>query len=231
MPPAGPTILVIDDEAPIRRLLRVSLTSGRYRFIEAETGQDGLAQAAVKNPDLIMLDLDLPDLDGIVVIERLREWATTPIIVVSGRVGERDKVRALDAGANDFVTKPFHVGELLARVRVALRCAQGTNRADARFAARDLTVDFDRRQVVMRGKDVHLTPIEFRLLATLIKYAGRVMTHAQLLNEVRGPSSGDQTQYLRVYMAQLRQKLELDSSHPEYLLTEPGVGYRLRLDD
>ncbi len=224
-------ILVIDDEAPMRRLLRVALTSNHYRFLEAETGYEGLAQATTKNPDLIMLDLGLPDLDGVVVTERLREWASTPIIVVSARGGEQDQVRALDAGANDFVTKPFHMGELMARVRVALRSWQGTGRAAACFAVGELTIDFARRRIVMRGKDVHLTPTEFRLLTVLVKDAGRVVTHSQLLREVWGPTAADQTQYLRVYVAQLRHKLERDSTRPEYVLTEPGVGYRFRFDD
>jgi len=228
---AGPLILVVEDEAPMRRFLRVSLTSNGYRLVESETGQDALAQAAARNPDLILLDLGLPDQDGLTVTERLREWATAPIIVISARGQEEDKIKALDAGADDYVTKPFGVGELLARIRVALRHKAISGTGGSQFTAGDLNVDLGRRQVLVRDKEVHLTPIEYKLLTTLIKHAGHVVTHRQLLREACGPNSSNQTQYLRVYMGQLRHKLEENPSRPAYLLTEPGVGYRIRPRD
>jgi two-component system, OmpR family, KDP operon response regulator KdpE len=224
----GPLILVIEDEPQMRRFLRVSLPNNGYRVFEAETGRDGVAQAAARNPDLILLDLGLPDQDGVEVTGRLREWAKTPIIVISARGQEDDKIRALDAGADDYLTKPFGMGELLARIRVALRHAARTSAGESHFQTGGLKVDLAQRQVLVRGQEVHLTPIEYKLLATLIKHAGGVMTHRQLLREVWGPGSSDQVQYLRVYMAQLRHKLEENPSRPEYLLTEPGVGYRLK---
>ncbi|HEY6729064.1 MAG TPA: response regulator [Polyangiaceae bacterium] len=223
-----PLILLIEDEAPMRRFLRVSLTAHDYQLVEAKTGKDGLAQAAARNPDLILLDLGLPDLDGFAVTEQLRGWAKLPIIVLSARGQEDDKVRALDAGADDYLTKPFGVGELFARLRVALRHAAATASGESTFSVDNLRVDLARRQVFANGAEVHLTPIEYKLLVTLIKHAGKVVTHRQLLREVWGPNSSDKTQYLRVYMAQLRHKLEQDPSRPVYLTTEPGVGYRLR---
>jgi len=223
-----PVILVIEDEAQMRRFLRASLTHSGYQLIEAETAEQGLVQAAARNPDLVLLDLGLPDLDGLVVTERLRQWTQTPIIVISARGQEPDKIKALDAGADDYLTKPFGVGELLARIRVALRHAAKTDEGEAQFSLGDLKVDLVRRQVLLRDVEVHLTPNEYRLLTTLIKHAGRVLTHRQLLREVWGPNASEQTQYLRVYMGQLRHKLERDPSRPQYLLTEPGVGYRLR---
>jgi two-component system KDP operon response regulator KdpE len=222
-------ILMIEDEAQMRRFLRASLSHAGYQLIEAETASDGLVQAAAQNPDLVLLDLGLPDLDGLLVTERLRQWAKMPIIVISARGQEQDKIKALDAGADDYLTKPFGVGELLARIRVALRNAARTDEGDSQFSLGELKVDLARRQVFSGGEEVHLTPIEYRLLTTLIKHAGRVLTHRQLLREVWGPNASDQTQYLRVYLRQLRHKLEPDSSHPRYLVTEPGVGYRLRL--
>ena len=224
-----PVILLIEDEAAMRRFLRASLTGNGYQLVEAGTASDGLAQAAARNPDLILLDLGLPDLDGLTVTERLREWAKTPIIVLSAREQEDDKVRALDAGADDYLTKPFGVSELLARIRVALRHAAATPSGESTFSVDNLKVDLGRRQVLVNGDEVHLTPIEYKLLTTLIRHAGKVVTHRQLLREVWGPNSSDQTQYLRVYMAQLRHKLERNPSHPVYLTTEPGVGYRLRV--
>jgi two-component system KDP operon response regulator KdpE len=231
MTEAGPLILVIEDETQMRRFLRASLTSNGYRLVEAETAKQGLIEAASRNPDLILLDLGLPDEDGLTVTQRLREWTATPIIVISARGREEDKIKALDSGADDYVTKPFGVGELLARMRVALRHKTSADVAESQFAAGDLKVDLARRLVSVQGQDVHLTPIEYKLLTTLIKHAGRVVTHRQLLREVWGPNSSDQTQYLRVYMGQLRHKLETNPSHPVHLLTEPGVGYRLRSDD
>jgi two-component system KDP operon response regulator KdpE len=224
-----PLILMIEDERQMRRFLRVSLSANDYRLLEAETAADGLAQAAQYNPDLILLDLGLPDLDGLSVTERLREWSRTPIIVISARGQEEDKIKALDAGADDYLTKPFGVGELLARMRVALRHSAATDQGSSELTIGELKIDLGRRQVLLAGDEVHLTPIEYKLLTTLVKHAGKVLTHRQLLKEVWGPSHGEQTQYLRVYMGQLRHKLEADPSRPRYLVTEPGVGYRLRL--
>jgi two-component system KDP operon response regulator KdpE len=224
-----PQILVIEDEPQMRRFLRVSLESSGYQLVESDTGQDGLAQAAARAPDLILLDLGLPDIDGLTLTQRLREWTRIPIIVLSARGREQDKIEALDAGADDYVTKPFAVGELLARIRVALRRSATDTTGSAQFAVGELKVDLVRRQVFVGEREVHLTPIEYKLLSTLIKYAGRVVTHRQLLREVWGPGSSEHTQYLRVYMRQLRNKLEASPSRPRYLTTEPGVGYRLRV--
>jgi two-component system, OmpR family, KDP operon response regulator KdpE len=223
-----PLILVIEDEAQMRRFLRASLTSNGYQVIEADTAESGLSQAATRNPDLVLLDLGLPDQDGLVVTQRLREWTKLPIIVISARGREEDKIQALDGGADDYLTKPFGVGELLARIRVALRNAARGELGSSQFAVGELKIDLVRRQVLLSDKEVHLTPIEYKLLAALVKHAGRVITHRQLLREVWGPGSSDQTQYLRVYMGQLRHKLEQNPSRPQYLTTEPGVGYRLK---
>jgi len=226
---ASPLILLIEDEVQMRRFLRVSLLSNGFQLVEAETAQDGLAQAATRTPDLILLDLGLPDQDGLAVTKRLREWTTTPIIVISARETEDTKIEALDAGVDDFLTKPFGVGELLARIRVALRHAASAGAAPkAQFSVGDVVVDLGRRQVSVSGREVHLTPIEYKLLTALIKHAGQVVTHRQLLREVWGPNSSEQTQYLRVYMGQLRHKLEENPGRPQYLVTEPGVGYRLK---
>lgn len=225
-----PTILIIEDESQMRRFLRASLESNGYQVFETESAADGLIQAASRNPDLILLDLGLPDADGLQVTERLREWARMPVIVLSARGKEEDKVKALDAGADDYLTKPFGVGELLARIRVALRHSARTDSGASQFALGDVRVDLLRRVVTKAQQEVHLTPIEYKLLATLIKHEGRVLTHRQLLKEVWGPGSSEQTQYLRVYMGQLRHKLEDDPSRPRFLTTEPAVGYRLRSD-
>jgi len=224
----SPLILVIEDEAQMRRFLRVSLEGNGYRMLEAETARSGIEQAAARQPDLILLDLGFPDESGHVVTERLREWSSTPIIVISARGREEDKIRALDAGADDYVTKPFGVGELLARMRTALRHATGTGTVKSEFSVGELKVDFARRQVFVGANEVHLTPIEYKLLLVLIKYEGRVVTHRQLLKDVWGPNSTEHTHYVRVYMAQLRRKLEPNPSRPVYLLTEPAVGYRLK---
>jgi two-component system, OmpR family, KDP operon response regulator KdpE len=223
-----PTILVIEDEAQMRRFLRASLTGNGYQVLEAETGTEGLNQVAQRTPELVLLDLGLPDLDGLTVTERLREWAKMPIIVISARGKEEDKIRALDAGADDYLTKPFGIGELLARIRVALRHSARTESGASEFRIGAVTVDLARRQVKRGDDEVHLTPIEYKLLTTLIKYEGKVLTHRQLLKEVWGPGSSEQTQYLRVYMGQLRHKLEQNPSRPQFLTTEPGVGYRLK---
>jgi two-component system, OmpR family, KDP operon response regulator KdpE len=227
--PDCPRILVIDDEPEIRRFLRVSLTSHDFELLEAEKGRDGVLQAATHQPDLLILDLGLPDMDGAEVIRQVRDWSQLPIIVVSARGQEHDKVAALDAGADDYLTKPFGIKELLARIRVALRHAahQGAGTGDATYRVAHLFVDLGRRQVFANEKEIHLTPTEYRLLTTLIRHSGKVVTHRQLLKEVWGPDSVHETHYLRVFMAQLRQKIEQDSARPRCLLTEPGVGYRL----
>src|SRR5262245_29763342 len=223
-----PTVLVIEDEAQIRRFLRATLTANGYQLLEATTAQEGLVQAATRQPEIVILDLGLPDLDGLEVTRRLREWTTVPIIVLSARGQESDKIAALDAGADDYLTKPFGVGELLARLRVALRrAAKSGDTGEPIFSVNNLRVDLARRQVFVGEQEVKLTPIEYRLLQTLIRYAGRVVTHPQLLKEVWGPLSVNETHYLRVYMGHLRHKIEADSARPRILLTEPGVGYRL----
>ena len=225
-------ILLIEDEPQMRRFLRVTLQSNDYRLVETSSGQEGLAEAAMRNPDVVLLDLGLPDMDGIEVTRKLREWSEVPVIVISAREQEEDKIRALDAGADDYLTKPFGAGELLARMRVALRhrsLVQAGQREPV-FVLGDLRVDFTDRHVYIRDKEIHLTPIEYRLLAVLVKNAGKVITHTQLLKEVWGPAYSGQTQYLRVYMTQLRRKLEADPARPRYLLNEPGVGYRLKID-
>jgi two-component system KDP operon response regulator KdpE len=226
------TILLIEDERQMRRFLRVALQSESYGVVEAETAADGLSQAAMRNPDIVILDLGLPDMDGLEVIKKLREWSAVPIIIISARDQEGDKIKALDEGADDYLTKPFGVGELLARVRVALRHAAPKNKdqREAVFVAEDLKIDFLKRQVFIGSQEIHLTPIEYRLLTTLVKNAGRVMTHRQILKEVWGPPYIEQTHYLRVFMNQLRKKIEADSTRPRFLLNEPGVGYRFKPD-
>jgi two-component system KDP operon response regulator KdpE len=225
-------VLVIEDEPQIRRFLRATLTNYGYRLIEAITAQEGLAHAATHNPALIILDLGLPDLDGLDVTRQVREWSDVPIIVLSARGQEQDKIAALDAGADDYLTKPFGVGELLARMRVALRHAQQAADANEQptFEVGDLKVDLARRQVTVADAEVHLTPIEYNLLKTLVQHAGKVVTQTQLLKEVWGPAYSAESHYLRVYMSQLRRKIEVDPARPRYLLTEPGVGYRLRIE-
>jgi two-component system KDP operon response regulator KdpE len=226
------TVLLIEDEPEIRRFLRTTLPAHGFRLYEASTGKDGLTEAQARNPDLILLDLGLPDLEGSEVIRQLREWTATPIIVLSAREQEQVKVAAFDLGADDYVTKPFGVNELLARMRAALRHIAGPpgEPAEPVFTLGDLIVDLGRRQVFISGKETHLTPIEYKLLTTLIRYAGKVMTHRQLLKEVWGPLHVDEGHYLRVYMRQLRNKLEKTPAHPRYLVTELGVGYRLRTE-
>jgi two-component system KDP operon response regulator KdpE len=224
----GPTVLLIDDEPPIRRLLRTALAAHDYRLVESATGEDGLQQAATRQPDLIIVDLGLPDLDGIQVIRRLREWTATPIIVLSARGQEHDKIEALEAGADDYVSKPFGVGELVARLRAAWRrVTRGQQPDEPLFTVGGLKVDQGLRRIFVGEREVHLTPIEYRLLTTMVRHAGKVVTHAQLLKEVWGPPYVGQSHYVRVYMAQLRRKLEENAARPRYLLTEPGVGYRL----
>jgi two-component system KDP operon response regulator KdpE len=224
----GPSVLLIEDEPQMRRFLRAALTSHGYRLLEAVNGQEGIALATSHNPEVILLDLGLPDIDGLEVTRRLREFATVPIIVLSARGREEDKVAALDAGADDYVTKPFGMNELLARVRVARRHAEGRVPDEAVLELGTLKIDFGSREVSVNGALLKLTPIEFRLLTCLARNEGKVLTHRQLLKEVWGPSHGEDTHYLRVYMAQLRRKVEADPSNPQLLLTEPGVGYRLK---
>jgi two-component system KDP operon response regulator KdpE len=227
---ADTTILVIEDEAPIRRFLRASLESQGFRMLETVTGQEGLTLAASYRPDIVLLDLGLPDIDGLEVIKRLREWSAVPIVVLSARGKDADKIAGLDAGADDYLTKPFSVGELMARIRVALRhvTPAGPSAEEPVFQVGDLRMDFGKRQVWVRDAEVHLTPIEHNLLGVLVRHAGKVLTHQQLLKQVWGAGSAEQSHYLRIYMHQLRRKLEKDPARPEYLLTEPGVGYRLR---
>ena len=226
---AEPLVLVVDDETSIRRFVRASLASEGFRVVEAGTAAEAVARLEAERPDVIVLDLGLPDRDGISLTRDVREWSKVPIVVLSVRDREQDKVAALEAGADDYLTKPFGVGELIARVRVALRHAAsaGAPAGPPEFASGDLRVDLARRQVFVAGREVRLTPIEYKLLAFLVKNAGKVLTHRQLLHEVWGPEYGDENHYVRVYVAQLRRKLEPDPARPRLLRTEPGVGYRL----
>ena len=228
----NPTILLIEDDPHIRRFLRASLLTQGYELIEAGTGREGLALAASRVPDIVLLDLGLPDMEGMEVIHQLRTWSSIPIIILSARGQERDKVANLDAGADDYLTKPFGVGELLARMRVALRktIPAEEGKQEVRYFLGNIEVDFERRQVLRGQEEVHLTPIEYKLLAALLKHRGKVVTHRQLLKEVWGPSYVEQNPYLRIFILNLRRKLEDDPTRPQYLLTEPGVGYRLRDD-
>jgi two-component system KDP operon response regulator KdpE len=225
-------ILVVEDEPQMQKFLRTCMTAEGYRVIEATKGQEGLELARMHNPDLVLLDLGLPDMDGTDVTRALRQWSTKPIIIISARGQEEDKVRALDVGADDYLTKPFGTGELMARIRVALRrtARAGQEQPDPVLAVGDLKLDLDKRQVFVGTEEVHLTPNEYKLLTVLMKSAGKVLTHRQLLHEVWGPAYATQTQYLRVYMVQLRHKLEKDTARPRYLVTEPGIGYRLRVE-
>jgi two-component system, OmpR family, KDP operon response regulator KdpE len=226
-----PLVLIVEDEPQVMRFLRATLPGHGYRVLEAATGSDALTQAATRLPDLILLDLGLPDLDGVDVTRRIREWSGTPIIVISARESERQKVDALDSGADDYLTKPFGTGELLARMRVALRRRAGeTGAASAVFSTGHLSVDLAARRVTVSGATVHLTRTEYNLLALLVKHAGKVVTHRQLLREVWGPSLVEHNHYVRVFMGQLRHKLEEDPARPRYILNETGVGYRLSCD-
>jgi two-component system, OmpR family, KDP operon response regulator KdpE len=228
---ANGTILVVEDEPAAQHYLRTVLANNDFRVVEAKTASEGIALTAEQTPDVVLLDLELPDLDGLEVIRRIREWAKTPIVVISARTSEDQKVEALDRGADDYVAKPFATAELLARIRVALRHAADIGVRDGSvFVVGELRVDFVVRRVFVGEREVHLTPTEYRLLTVLIRDAGRVVTHARLLKEVWGASYTSQTAYLRVYMRQLRQKLEKDPARPCFLINEPGVGYRLRVD-
>jgi two-component system KDP operon response regulator KdpE len=222
-------VLLVEDELPIRKFVGAALENAHYVLDEVGTAQQALQHALQSPPDLIVLDLGLPDMDGQTLIQKLREWLAAPIIVLSARDEDQQKILALDNGADDYLTKPFSTGELLARARVALRHA---NRAGAElgktvYETGELKVDLAARRVFVSGAEVHLTPIEYKLLTTLVRYAGKVLTHRQLLKEVWGPDQVHETHYLRVFMANLRRKLETDPARPRYLLTEQGIGYRL----
>jgi len=226
------TIVLIEDEAEIRRFLRTTLPGHGFRIYEATTGQAGLIEVKTRNPDFILLDLGLPDMDGIEVIRQIRGWTRTPIIVLSAREQEEQKVTALDLGADDYVTKPFGINELLARIRAALRHASRPDgpEGESSLVFGNVRVELGRRLVFVDEKEIHLTAIEYKLLATLVRHAGKVVTHRQLLKEVWGPLHVEEGHYLRVYMRQLRSKLEASPANPKYLLTELGVGYRLRTE-
>ncbi|NLT35455.1 MAG: response regulator [Gaiellales bacterium] len=225
------SVLVVEDEPQMLRFLRTTLVSQGFQVLEAMTGKDAIEAVAFRNPEVILLDLMLPDMDGLDVIRTVREWSHTPIVVISARGREDDKILALDLGADDYLTKPFGTGELFARIRVSLRHAvKAASDEQAVFVAGDLTVDMAKRQVTVGGEGIHLTKREYRLLITLIKHADRVVTHRQLLQEVWGPGYETELPYLRVYVGQLRRKLEPDPARPRLLLTEPGVGYRLKAE-
>jgi two-component system, OmpR family, KDP operon response regulator KdpE len=226
---SGPRVLVVDDERPIRHFLRVSLTAHGYFVYEAACGREALHEASGLRPDIVVLDLGLPDMDGVDVIRELREWSQVPIVVLSVREGEADKIAALDAGADDYVTKPFGVGELVARLRVAVRRSAQTG-PELVFEVDELRVDFGRRLVTLRGDEVALTPTEYDLLRVMVQQAGRVLTHRYLLRQVWGASYEGETHLLRVNISNLRRKLEPDPTRPYYVRTEPGVGYRLRAE-
>ena len=226
LPGLGIPVLIVDDELSIRRFLRISLETNNYRVYEAETGAEALTKAAQVRPEVIILDMNLPDLEGVEVLRRLREWTSAPVIILSVRDADRDKVAALDAGADDYLTKPFSTDELLARLRVARRHTQPAP-TEPVLTFGDVQIDLARRVVTHGGEPVKLTPTEYALLRLLALHAGRVLTHRQILKEVWGPQYVDETHYLRVYFAQLRQKLEANPALPHLIVTEPGVGYRL----
>ncbi len=227
-----PLILLVEDELAIRRFLRASLPTEHYRLQEAETGKQALMLASQQPPDLVILDLGLPDMDGQEVLRQLREWMRAPIIILSARDQEQQKIAALDGGADDYLTKPFSTGELLARIRVALRRSNRltSDRESSVFEHSDLKIDFAARRVFAQGREVHLTPLEYKLLTTMVRHAGKVLTHRFLLKEVWGPHDVYETHYLRVFMATLRRKIEFNSAQPQHLLTEQGIGYRLASD-
>jgi two-component system KDP operon response regulator KdpE len=225
-----PIALIIDDEVQIRRLLRVALEAENYQVREAETGQDGLAEVASRRPDIILLDLGLPDMDGLVVLKRLREWSETPVLVLTVRDDEQEKVAALDAGAEDYVTKPFSTAELLARLRAAQRKTRPAEEISV-FKSGDLVVDLTSQVVSRGGKEIKLTATEYALLRLLVRHPGRVLTHRYILREIWGPKSEEHRQYLRVYVTHLRQKIEPDPTNPILIKTESGIGYRFIASD
>jgi two-component system KDP operon response regulator KdpE len=222
------TVLVIDDEKQIRKLLRLVLEEEHYRVLESENGKQGLSDAALRRPDVVLLDLGLPDIDGLQVLEHLREWSHVPILILSVRDGPEDKIAALDAGADDYVTKPFESGELLARLRAIQRRTVSLNE-EPFFRAGSLQIDFNARMVTIKGREIKLTPTEYALIKILAQHAGKVVTHKQLLREVWGPTAEEQSQYLRVYMTHLRKKIEPAGTRETFLRTESGIGYRLVL--
>jgi two-component system KDP operon response regulator KdpE len=222
-------VLIVEDEQAIRRFLRSALESDGLRVFEAETLQRGLLEAATRKPDLVILDLGLPDGDGIEFIRDFRQWSQVPVIVLSARVEETDKITALDAGADDYLSKPFGIGELQARLRVALRRHGSTDQNQPLFTFGDIQVDIASHRIQRGNEEIHLTPIEFRLLAVLLNNHGKVLTQRQLLNQVWGPNAVEHSHYLRIYMGHLRQKLETDPARPQHLLTETGIGYRFML--
>jgi two-component system KDP operon response regulator KdpE len=226
----SPGVVVIEDEPQIRRFLRTALETEGCAVVEAGTARQGLVEAGTRKPDLIILDLGLPDRDGVELVQEVRAWSSVPILILSARTGEGDKVAALDAGADDYLTKPFGVAELLARVRALLRRKRIAGTEEPQVVFGEVVVDLTRRRVTRGGSEVHLTPIEYRLLTLLVANAGRVLTHRQLLREVWGPSHAADSHYLRVYMTGLRRKLEADPTFPRHLRTEAGVGYRLVLE-
>ena len=223
-------VLVVDDEPAIRRFLRFSLSAHEYEIFEATNGQEALAGAVAHRPDIIILDLGLPDMDGVQVTKQLREWTQIPIIILSVREHETDKIKALDAGADDYLTKPFGVGELLARMRAAMRHTTQPG-GDSVFSCGELVVDMERRLVTVAGQEIQLTPTEYALLRVLVMHAGKVLTHHQLLREVWGVGFDEETHMLRVNISNLRRKIEPDATRPRYIVTEPGVGYRLRTEN
>lgn len=228
-----PYILVVEDDRPIRNFITASLKAQGFNYIETEKGIEAIALSMSHKPDLIILDLGLPDIDGINVITKVREWSKIPIIIVSARENERQKIEALDKGADDYLTKPFGIGELLARIRVSLRHSvtnTSENRNTEIFKVKGLVVDFNKRKVSIDDEDIHLTPIEYKIMALLCKYAGKVLTHNFIINEIWGAALGNETQSLRVFMASLRRKIEKNPAQPQYIYTEVGVGYRL-IDD
>lgn len=223
------TVLIIEDEKEIRRFLRTALEADSLRVYDAETLQRGLIEAATRKPDLVILDLGLPDGDGISFIHEFRQWSQAPVIVLSARSEETDKITALDAGADDYLSKPFGIGELQARLRVALRRQSSRPEGDTTCNFSGISVDIPARRITRDGQEIHLTPIEFRLLAVLLNHHGKVLTQRQLLNQVWGPNAVEHSHYLRIYMGHLRQKLEIDPARPRHLLTETGIGYRFML--
>jgi two-component system KDP operon response regulator KdpE len=223
---------LIEDDPQIRKFLRAALNAADYRLYEAATGEDGLAQAAARRPDLVLLDLGLPDKDGVEVLKQIRKWSQMPVVVLSARDREKDKIEALDAGADDYVSKPFAAGELLARIRASLRRAARVDKDNVSGVVTfgNITVNLGSRRVFTGEEEVHLTPNEYKLLQVLVRHAGKVVTHCQLLNEVWGPQHIEEAQYLRVYMAQLRRKLEPDPGRPKHFITEAGIGDRLLIE-
>ena len=231
MAKTDPVIIVIEDDPSIRRFLRTSLSTHGFNVFDADTGKQGIVEVGVRKPDLLILDLGLPDMDGVEVIKAIRAWSAVPIIILSARSSEQQKIDALDVGADDYLTKPFGFGELMARIRVALRHStrpQEQNQSHV-FITENLKVDLINRVVSIDDQEIHLTPIQYRLLTVLLKHAGKVLTHQQILKEVWGPSFEENAHYLRIYMSQLRQKLEADPTQPKFLLTESWVGYRLKM--